>query len=50
MYIIVVYDVNQNRVGRVCQYLRRFLHWVQNSAFEGEVTESQLRMLNEDLG
>lgn len=49
MYVIVVYDVDQSRVGKVCQYLRRFLHWVQNSAFEGEVTESQLAMLKEGL-
>lgn len=42
MYVIIVYDVEQKRVTKVCQYLRRFLHWVQNSAFEGELTEAQL--------
>jgi len=42
MYAIIVYDVEQKRVAKVCQFLRRFLHWVQNSAFEGELTESQL--------
>lgn len=39
---MVVYDVEQERVAKICQYLRRFLHWVQNSAFEGELTEAQL--------
>lgn len=42
MYVIIVYDVDQKRVSKVCQFLRRFLHWVQNSAFEGELTEAQL--------
>jgi CRISPR-associated protein Cas2 len=42
MYVVIVYDVEQTRVAKVCQYLRRWLHWVQNSAFEGELTEAQL--------
>ncbi len=48
-FVIVVYDVEQRRVGKVCQYLRRFLNWVQNSAFEGELTESQLKRLKHGL-
>lgn len=42
MYVIIVYDVEEKRVGRVCKYLRRFLAWVQNSVFEGELTEAKL--------
>lgn len=42
MYVVVVYDVEQKRVAKVCQFLRRYLNWVQNSAFEGELTEAQL--------
>ncbi len=49
MYVVIVYDVEQSRVAKVCQYLRRFLHWVQNSAFEGELTESQLERIKGDL-
>lgn len=45
MYVVIVYDVEQVRVAKVCQYLRRFLHWVQNSAFEGELSEAQLERL-----
>lgn len=45
MYVIIVYDVEQERVAKVCQFLRRFLHWVQNSAFEGELSESQLEAI-----
>jgi len=49
LYVVIVYDVEQSRVAKVCQYLRRWLHWVQNSAFEGELTESQLERIKADL-
>lgn len=49
MYVIVVYDVEQKRVAKVCQYLRRHLHWVQNSAFEGEITPARLARVQEEL-
>ncbi|MGB9760147.1 MAG: CRISPR-associated endonuclease Cas2 [Thermoproteota archaeon] len=42
LYVIVVYDVNVSRVTKVCQFLRQYLNWVQNSVFEGELSESQL--------
>lgn len=42
MYIVLVYDVDVSRVPKVCKFLRRYLHWVQNSVFEGELRESQL--------
>jgi len=41
MYVIVVYDVNVERVAKICNFLRRFLMRVQNSVFEGEVKESE---------
>jgi CRISPR-associated protein Cas2 len=41
MYYIVVYDVEEKRVARVCKFLRRYLHWVQNSVFEGELSEGK---------
>lgn len=42
LYVIIVYDVNQNKVSKLCNYLRTKLNWIQNSAFEGEITKSQL--------
>ena len=45
MYIILVYDVGERRVAKVCKFLRRHLLWVQRSVFEGEVTESQLEAI-----
>ena len=42
MYVIAVYDVNQKRVGKMLKLCRRYLNWIQNSVFEGEITESRL--------
>ena len=49
MYVIIVYDVEQKRVARVCKFLRRFLAWVQNSVFEGELTEAKLQEVKNGL-
>lgn len=46
MYVILVYDVNVKRVARALKVCRLYLNWVQNSAFEGELTESKLRELS----
>lgn len=45
MTIIVVYDVDVKRVSKVCKCLRRWLNWVQNSVFEGQVTPATLRQI-----
>lgn len=49
MYVIIVYDIEQERVNKVCQFLRRYLNWVQNSAFEGELSEGQLERVKSGL-
>ncbi len=49
MYIIIVYDVEQKRVAKVCKYLRKYLHWIQNSVFEGEVSEGKFKELQTGL-
>ncbi len=41
MYVIIVYDINVERVSKVCYFLRQYLNWIQNSVFEGEITKSQ---------
>jgi CRISPR-associated protein, Cas2 family len=49
MYVIIVYDVSVERVSKVCNFLRSYLSWVQNSVFEGEVTDSQLMRIENGL-
>jgi CRISPR-associated protein Cas2 len=42
MYIIAVYDMGEKRVGKMLKLCRRYLNWIQNSVFEGEITEVKL--------
>jgi len=42
MYVLAVYDVGQKRVGKMLKLCRRYLNWIQNSVFEGEITEAKL--------
>jgi CRISPR-associated protein Cas2 len=45
MYIIAVYDIGQKRTGKMLKLCRRYLNWIQNSVFEGEITEARLEEL-----
>jgi CRISPR-associated protein Cas2 len=45
MYVIAVYDVGQKRVGKMLKLCRRYLNWIQNSVFEGEISEAKLMEL-----
>lgn len=52
MYVILVYDVNEARVGKMLKLCRQYLNWIQNSVFEGDITEVKLKELKhraEDL-
>lgn len=45
MYIILVYDCGEKRVGKMLKLCRKYLNWIQNSVFEGEITEVKLKEL-----
>lgn len=45
MYVILVYDIGEKRVGKMLRLCRQYLNWIQNSVFEGELTPSKLREL-----
>lgn len=45
MYVILVYDMDQKRVSKMLKLCRRYLNWIQNSVFEGELTEVKLKEL-----
>ena len=49
MYILIVYDVEVKRVAKVHKFLKRYLHWVQNSVFEGELTPAQIEAMKSGL-
>lgn len=48
-YVIVVYDVQADRTPKFLKYLRRYLVHVQNSVFEGELTEGTLEEVKTTL-
>jgi len=45
MYVILVYDIGEKRVGKMLKLCRRYLNWIQNSVFEGEISELKLKEL-----
>ena len=45
MYIILVYDCGEKRVAKMLKLCRQYLTWIQNSVFEGEITEVKLKEL-----
>ncbi|WNY26317.1 CRISPR-associated endonuclease Cas2 [Methanolapillus ohkumae] len=49
MYVIVVYDVNVEFVNKVRIFLKQYLNWVQNSVFEGELTEAEYNKIMSHL-
>ena len=49
MYVILVYDVGEKRVGKMLKLCRRYLSWVQNSVLEGNLSKAQLRALRTQI-
>jgi len=50
MYVILVYDIGEKRVGKMLKLCRKYLSWIQNSVFEGEITEVKLKELKIKAG
>ena len=48
MYVIAVYDVGKKRVAKMLKLCRRYLNWIQNSVFEGEISEAKLLELKHE--
>ncbi len=49
MYVILVYDINEKRVGKMLKLCRRYLNWIQNSVFEGEITAVKMKELVHEI-
>lgn len=49
MFVILVYDTLAERNPRVLKICRQYLHWMQNSVFEGELSAAQYRLLTKEL-
>jgi CRISPR-associated protein Cas2 len=44
-YYIAVYDIGVKRGPKMLKLFRRYLTWVQNSVFEGDMTRAQFQAL-----
>lgn len=48
MFVILYYDVNETRCNKMLKTCRKYLVWVQNSVFEGEISAAGYeRMISE---
>ena len=49
MYVVIVYDINVERVDKVRIFLKQYLNWMQNSVLEGELTPGKLKEVEKGL-
>ena len=49
VYVILVYDVKKKRVQGVMKTCRKYLNHLQNSVFEGNITEAKLTRLKNEI-
>jgi CRISPR-associated protein Cas2 len=49
VFVILVYDTLAERNPGVLKTCRQYLHWVQRSVFEGELSAAQYRSLTREL-
>jgi len=49
LFVILAYDINQKRVGKVMKICRKYLTHIQKSVFEGIITEAKLKKLKGEI-
>ncbi len=49
MYIILVYDIDPSRVVKANRLLKAYVMWIQNSVFEGEISDSTFERMMKKL-
>lgn len=49
VFVILVYDFAEKRVGKALKIGRKYLHWVQNSVLEGEISNANFIKLKTEL-
>lgn len=49
MFVLLFYDVKEKRVAKALKTCRKYLTWVQNSVFEGELSPALLKKLKIEL-
>jgi len=49
VFVLLFYDVKEKRVAKALKTCRKYLTWVQNSVFEGELSPALLAKLKVEL-
>jgi CRISPR-associated endoribonuclease Cas2 len=49
VFVILVYDIGEKRVAKALKIARKYLHWVQNSVLEGEISNANFVKLKTEL-
>ena len=49
MYVVLVYDLQADRTHKALKIGRRYLTHVQNSVFEGEISDGDLQRLRGEI-
>ena len=49
MFVIMAYDVGVKRVSKILKISRRYLLWIQNSVFEGEITPGKFKAQKNEI-
>ena len=49
MFVILVYDVSSKRVRRIIRTAEKYLFPIQESVFEGHLTQKRLSQLKNDI-
>lgn len=48
-YVIITYDVKNERQKRLHSFLKGYLYWSQNSVFEGNLSVSDLELVKQKI-
>lgn len=49
MHVVVVYDTAAERNPKILRTCRKYLHHVQRSVFEGQISDAQLRRFHAEV-
>lgn len=49
MFVVLVYDIDKRRDGKVLKICRKYLSHIQKSVFEGSITQGKLNKLKGEL-
>ncbi|MBN2422377.1 CRISPR-associated endonuclease Cas2 [Candidatus Woesearchaeota archaeon] len=49
MYCLIVYDVDVCKVSKINKFLKQYMNWIQNSVFEGELSNSDYVKVKKSL-